>query len=51
MPEQKRNRKRNNYTLSKEAQELIDKVPASGKSHTVSNAIVEYLAPLTHERK
>ena len=39
MPEQPRNLKRNNFTLSKEAQEIIN--GKKNKSRYVSQAIVE----------
>ena len=43
-PTQKIKAKRNNYTLSKEAQVLIDDVPATKKSKIVSQAIINYLS-------
>ncbi len=39
MPEQPRHKKRNNYTLSKEAQEIINTI--KNKSRYVSEAIVD----------
>lgn len=35
--------KRNNFTLTKEAQEAINKVPAQSKSYIVSQAIINFL--------
>jgi len=46
MPEAKRKSKRNNYTLTKEAQEVIDKIPPKQKSRFVSDAIVNTKPPL-----
>lgn len=36
-----RNRKRNNFTLSEEAQNIVDKIPNYKKSKFVSGAIVK----------
>lgn len=36
--------KRNNFTLSADAQKLIDKVPRQSKSYIVSQAIITFLS-------
>ena len=46
MRDTNRKAKRNNYTLTKEAQSVIDKVPSKQKSKFVSDAIVKQQPPL-----
>lgn len=46
-----RNRKRNNFTLSEEAQKIVDKIPSYKKSRFVSEAIVSKNSFCEHEYK